>query len=209
MNISPNRGGDQGTLTVTIYGGLFGPTPTVTLTRDGESDIPGAYLEQVSNSNGGEVILVRFNLTDAARGTWDLELRRPDGGNASYPGALTVEEATYADIAFHISGDERARVDTACSNSVVIHNLTNNDVGISELRFYTPDGASFLGGFTYGDRNGQPAQHPAKRSVDEEGLRTYRSMIGELSSGITSSISWMVANVRESITMPPATCACP
>ncbi len=183
MNVSPNRGGDQGTLTVTIYGGLFGPSPTVTLTRDGESDIPGAYLEQVSNSNGGEVILVRFNLTDAVRGAWDLELRRSDGGNASYPGALTVEEATYADIAFYISGADRARVDTTCVGSVVIHNLTNNDVGISELRFYTPDGASFLGGFTYGDRNGQPAQHLAKRSVDENGLRTYRTMIGDLSSG--------------------------
>jgi hypothetical protein len=182
-HVNPPRGGDQGTLTVVVYGGLFGETPVVTLTREGEFDRPGEFLERLSSTVAGDTILVRFNLTDAARGAWDLELRRPDGGNARLTGALMVEEATYADAELHISGDDLARIDTLCTNAVVLSNLTNNDIGISDMWFNAPDGTSFQGGFVYGDRFGAAAVHPARRTVDESGRVTYRSMIGELAAG--------------------------
>ncbi len=84
--LSPNHNLDSAVVNCTIDGSDFDATPTVSLRKSGQADIPGTSVVWV---NGGQIACT-FNTAGAPLGTWDLRVANPDLNSATLPGAFRV-----------------------------------------------------------------------------------------------------------------------
>lgn len=89
QTIVPNRGGNAGTVSVTIRGGPFVAGATAELTRAGQPDL---VPDSVSVEQNGFALAATFNLTGAAPGTYNVVVTNPDGASATLSGGFTIEE---------------------------------------------------------------------------------------------------------------------
>jgi hypothetical protein len=90
-SVEPNRGGDTGSITTTIFGQGILPGATVKLARAGQPDIPGG--QTVVTADGFSVTTV-FDLTGKARGGYDVIVTNPDGTSRLLANGFAVEPAT-------------------------------------------------------------------------------------------------------------------
>jgi hypothetical protein len=86
--ITPNRGGDTGSVSVTILGVGFAQGATVKLALAGQPDIVGSPVN-VLQFQSGSAITTTFDLTGAALGAWDVVVTNPDGSSVTLPASFT------------------------------------------------------------------------------------------------------------------------
>ncbi|PYS58734.1 MAG: hypothetical protein DMF74_22955, partial [Acidobacteria bacterium] len=90
-SVEPNRGGDTGTITTTVFGQNILPGATVKLVRAGQPDIPGG--QSVVTADGYSVTTV-FDLTGKAQSGYDVIVTNPDGTSRLLANGFAVEPAT-------------------------------------------------------------------------------------------------------------------
>ena len=78
--------------------GFFG-TPTVKLKKSGQADIPASNV----NVSSATKITCRFNLDNAAPGTWNVFVQNPDGKSATRDNAFTVTTVPAASLAWYLA----------------------------------------------------------------------------------------------------------
>ena len=124
--VFPNKGGDTGKISVVIHGRALETGATATLRRAGEPDIVGdtgvAPVDQLT-------LPATFDLTGAARGSWDVVVTNPDGTFVTLHDGLTVEAGTGADVWVDVIGPSTATLGRPRTFNVVAGN--NGDVDAS------------------------------------------------------------------------------
>ena len=123
-HISPNRGGDNGGVTIRIFGQRFLPAATVKLTRSGQPDILGGL---VRVNETGTIMSAVFNLTGKARGTWSVVVTNPDGQAASLADAFTIEEGREQRIWADVVGRDVIRTPSAATYTAIVGNSGNTE----------------------------------------------------------------------------------
>lgn len=101
LSISPNRGGDTGSVSVHINGSGFSQSAAVKLVRVGQTDIVGAPITIGADRT---TINTTFNLTGKTRGGWDVVITNPDGTSQSIGDGFFVEEGRLERIWVDIFG---------------------------------------------------------------------------------------------------------
>lgn len=86
--ISPDKGGNTGSVTLTISGSSLDPNAEVKLTKTGEPDIIAAF---VTGSSNGTRLTAAFDLNGKTPGIWNLVVTNPGGDSATLPNAFTIE----------------------------------------------------------------------------------------------------------------------
>jgi hypothetical protein len=123
VNVTANHGGNSGVASIIVHGvGLF-PGLTCWLAR-GAQQISGTNLHVDPD---GTAFSVRFDLTNAALGAWDVVVRAADGTTVTLPGGFTVETVSPAKIAVYIVGRGQIRVGQPSSFDIVYYNTGNVD----------------------------------------------------------------------------------
>jgi hypothetical protein len=87
-SITPNVGGDAGSVTAIITGGAYPAGTTVSLVRSGHTDIVGTGVGVASD---GTSVTATFDLTGQSDGPWDVRVTRPDGASATLADGFTIE----------------------------------------------------------------------------------------------------------------------
>jgi hypothetical protein len=100
-NVTPDRGGDTGPVTVQVYGGGFLQGASVKLSRSGFSDIVG-IIPTVADS--GTKISATFDLSRKAQGTWTIVTTHPSEGSATMPNSFSIEPGTASQLWVDIVG---------------------------------------------------------------------------------------------------------
>ncbi|MBI2568927.1 MAG: hypothetical protein HYV63_18050 [Candidatus Schekmanbacteria bacterium] len=105
--ISPNRGGDTGSITafVTIAGISFQSGVSVKLVRSGQTDILAYPIGYLSPNR----VKATFDLLGKEQGSWDVVVTNPDGSTASLASAFTVEPGRDPTFSVVVLGPTRAR----------------------------------------------------------------------------------------------------
>ena len=103
----PNKGGNTGTVTVTITGTNLDPNAEVKLTKIGESDIVATSVTGLSD---GTRLTATFDLTSKTPGVWNMVTTNPGGQSASLPDAFTIEFSGEAKLWVEIIGKDQIRV---------------------------------------------------------------------------------------------------
>ena len=123
VNVTANRGGNNGVVSVVAHGvGLFAGLSTW-LAR-GAQQIPGTVLDL---SPDGSAFSVKFDLTGAALGAWDLVVRSTDGTTITLPAGFTVEAGRTPQIMVQIVGRSSIRVGQPSTFDIVFYNTGNTD----------------------------------------------------------------------------------
>jgi len=104
--ILPNKGGNTGQITTTVYGGGLVVGTKVTLKCSGQADISG---EQVVIGFQGRTIITTFNLKDKTPGTCDVVVTRPDGASVMLPRGLTIEQGGAPQVWVDVVGRNQIR----------------------------------------------------------------------------------------------------
>jgi hypothetical protein len=103
-SIVPQRAGNTGSATLSIFGSDIAPDATVELTRNGESAI---VANPLTIAAGGDVAYATFALDGAALGTWSVRVTNPDEEPAVLADALTIEAgrepAVWIDVIGHLT----------------------------------------------------------------------------------------------------------
>jgi len=86
-SVSPRRGGNAGSVTLTIPGAELDPSAHVSLTAPGQSDIV-AY--RVTGSGSGRLLIATFDLTGQPVGIRDVIVINPDGSTHRYAAAFEI-----------------------------------------------------------------------------------------------------------------------
>jgi hypothetical protein len=102
--ITPNHGGNTGTVTVRITGQALENGATVMLTGSG-SDIVGTNTALL---NPG-ILGTTFNVTNATPGTRDVVVSNPDGTSEALRGAFTVEQGGAPQLVVQLIGLDKIR----------------------------------------------------------------------------------------------------
>jgi hypothetical protein len=101
-SITPAKGGQGGTVTITLVGAGFSGTPTVTLLRAGQPDIVAT---DVTPDPTGEAMTATFDLSTAVVGAYEVIASLPEFDvSAALPEAFTVGEAEAANITDELIG---------------------------------------------------------------------------------------------------------
>jgi len=127
-SITPNHGGNTGSVTVEITGYGFEEGATVKLTRSGQEDIVAdSNFTFVNDSSKIETI---FNLLDAEIGYWDLSVVNPDNNEGIFYNGFEVEQG-FLNLYVDLIGVNTITVGTIKHYYLSIKNLGN--VNIDEL----------------------------------------------------------------------------
>ena len=126
--ISPDRGGNAGTVTVTINGSYLDPTAEVKLTKTGEVDIVAI---NVAGLPDGIRLKTTFDLTDKTPGIWDLVVSNGGEGTATYPNVFEIESGGEAELWVEIVGRNTIRIGRLQTFEIRYGNRGNvNAVGV-------------------------------------------------------------------------------
>ena len=116
--VAPSRGGDNGSVTVTVTGQSLDPAATVRLRRGGDQivGVPVPGPEDPSRR------VVTFDLTGATHGAWDLEVQNPDHAIASVSQSFLVVSGSEPWLSVEWNGPTKIRADRRKAFEL---NLTN------------------------------------------------------------------------------------
>ncbi|MEM2704751.1 MAG: hypothetical protein QXR45_16520 [Candidatus Bathyarchaeia archaeon] len=125
LSISPNYGGNTGTVTTKIRGMGFSHGAIPKLVRTGCADIIGLETIVIGTS----LINTKFNLTNAEQGIWNLTVALPDGTELSLENAFTIYLGGEPVICIDIIGREQIRVGQTGTYYIRVHNKGTIDSG--------------------------------------------------------------------------------
>lgn len=147
LRVSPDYGGNTGTVTVKIIGVGFSEGAVPRLVRNGYTDIVGEETTVVSMM----LITTTFNLTGAEQGMWDVVVTLPDGTELNLEDAFTILLGGEPVIYIEITGRSQIRVGQTGTYYVSIYNKgtidssdllvdLNVDEALKVMRVETMDG---------------------------------------------------------------------
>lgn len=122
--ITPDRGGNTGFVSATIYGNGFANNATVKLVRAGQPDIPAT---DVTISQNSAVARVRFNLAGQTPGIRDVVVTNPNNLSANLAGAFTVEAESSSQVWVDIVGRDEIRPGRPQTYYIFYGNRGNTD----------------------------------------------------------------------------------
>jgi hypothetical protein len=128
--ISPNSGGNESVVAVTINGANFQAGATVLLRRAGYSDIVATGVTFASAAQ----ITCQFDLAGAEPGSWDVVVTNPDLQTGTLPGAFTINPEL-EHFGFNIIGNQVAGVPFAVTITAYdrYNNLATDFTGTAAL----------------------------------------------------------------------------
>jgi uncharacterized protein (TIGR03437 family) len=106
--ILPNKGGNSGTVTPTLYGTGFVAGTSVKLKCSGQADILGENPTPLGNGFAASYAAT-FNLKDKTPGVCDVVVTRPDGASVTLPRGFVIEQEGQAQVWVDILGREVIR----------------------------------------------------------------------------------------------------
>jgi hypothetical protein len=130
QSVSPNTGGNTGSITVQAFGGGFLPGATAKLKRTGEPDITGT---NAAIANAGFTFDATFELAGKALGMWDLVVTNPGGTLATLSNAITVETTRAADVWVETLGHPFAKTEKPQLYTILYGNAGNVDANFVSL----------------------------------------------------------------------------
>lgn len=160
QNISPNKGGNTGTVTVTIAGGGFTDKMQVKLVR-GNKEITGT---NVIAREKGKVVYATFDLVNQELGTWDVVINSP-ANSGTLSNAFTVEQGTATNLGLQVAGQTAIRLGREQQFSLVITNNNNIDAKAVPVWLSVPNKATIV----FSD----PLFRPAESSFDYGTIPLY------------------------------------
>lgn len=123
--VSPDAGGNTGTVTVTIEGDNFQEGAEVKLTRSGESDI---LSNPVTVENPTTMTAV-LDLTGALPGSWDIVVINPDSEVGIFQSGFTIDSGGQPDVWVDILGRPIIRTGRQYTYTILYGNRGNVDAG--------------------------------------------------------------------------------
>jgi hypothetical protein len=129
-SLTPNKGGDTGSVTVTVFGANIRAGASVKLTRNGQVDINGTNKIVAVN---GSSISATFDLTGKAQGVWSVVVTNPDNATATLANAFTVEAGRGYEVWADIAGRFTMRTGYDQQFFVVFGNTGNTDAPAAKL----------------------------------------------------------------------------
>jgi hypothetical protein len=140
LTVSPKKGGDTGTVSISIVGNGFSNGATASLKRLGQADI---VADTVTISGGGTVMTARFNLLGKARGSWDVVITNPDNNAATLAGAFTIEAGTQPQAYVNVIGHSAIRIGSQTSFFINYGNSGDTDVYDVLIYLHVPRNVPF------------------------------------------------------------------
>lgn len=119
---SPNKGGKNAMVTMTLTGVGFAPGMDVRLKRNGQADILADELVQ----NTG-FMSAKFKFQNAMPGNWDVFVDFPGPATITFPEGLLIEDTTYAKIKVKLLSNWRMRTGVKNPMTVSVSNEGNAD----------------------------------------------------------------------------------
>lgn len=136
QRVHPERGGNGGNVTLTIWGAGFNENTTVRLVRGGREIV--GYNQ--GTAEGGKVLYAAFDLRDAALGGYDIVVTNP-GFTGTLPAAFTVAEAIAPSVSISITGRDIFRTGRVSQHRANYTNIGNNDLYMVPVTIVYPQGA--------------------------------------------------------------------
>ncbi|MCC6235200.1 MAG: putative Ig domain-containing protein, partial [Verrucomicrobiales bacterium] len=136
--VTPDTGGDSRYVTVTVRGAKFDPSATLKLVRPQIAEFaPISY--QVIDAT---TIVATFDLRNAARGLYDVQVTNPNGAQAIVPYRFLVEAAKPLDVTVGLGGPgdipiSRTGVSPALYQAGYL-SITNLDTPYAHVSFGVP-----------------------------------------------------------------------
>ena len=121
-SISPNRGGNNGKVTVAIFGARFGTNATVLLKRAGYSDVIAQTVTKINSTK----LKARFDLTAADLGGWTLVVSDPQYGETP-PQFFHIERGEASRLDLAVIGPDSIRVGGTARYVIAVRNNSNID----------------------------------------------------------------------------------
>jgi hypothetical protein len=144
----PNKGGDTGSVTATIYGTGFVDGASVKLVREGEPDIvasPSIFKDE-------NTLMATFDLKGKTRGNWDIVVTNPGDASTSLANGFTIEEGRSAQPWVYILGRSTYIVGRPYTFEVFYGNTGNIDaIGVPIFISGIPTNATVLPRFELTD----------------------------------------------------------
>lgn len=126
LNLSPDTGGNAGTVTVNVFGTGFLVGDTIKLTVSGQPDIIGS---NVAVRPSGTVLTASFDLTGVAPGPYSVVITQPDGTMRTVPKPFIIEQGGAADVWVDIVGWSKLRGGKPQTYYILYGNRGNVDTG--------------------------------------------------------------------------------
>ncbi len=135
--LTPDRGGDTGSVTTVITGEGIRPGATVLLRKSGQPDILGASTNIAATGTSVTTVL---NLVGKAQGAWDVVVINPNSVEATLPSAFTIEAGREANVWSDIVGRSKVAVFPPHDERyfVLYGNSGNVDADATLVRFDVP-----------------------------------------------------------------------
>ncbi len=134
-DLSLDRGGDGRFVTLAVEGARFAPDAVLRLTRPG---VAAFEPERIEVSRGTTITAV-FDLLDAPRGLYDIEVINPDGSMAVAPYRYLIERRIEAQVQMALGGPRVVEVGAAGTYSVSFANFGNTDAPYVHFTFGVPE----------------------------------------------------------------------
>ena len=135
--VSPNKGGNTGTVTVTISGANLDPSAQVKLVKSGLSDVVAQPVTGLAN---GTRLTATFDLTGQSAGARDLVVSNPSGGAANLTDGFEVVSGGEAKLWVEVAGPASVRAGRPAFFTVRYGNSGLNDAHDLVLRITVPSG---------------------------------------------------------------------
>jgi len=134
LSITPNRGGDIGSVAVSITGLGFQNGAMVKLTRAGQSDIVAQSVVHVQNF----LLTANLDLTGKTDGAWNVVVTNPDGTSATLNNGFTIETGIAPRVFADAIGRGLLHVGNPAELSFIYGNSGNIDAPASLFRLIIP-----------------------------------------------------------------------
>jgi len=142
--VSPQRVGNAGSVTLTIRGAGFYEGATVRLAREGQSEILPVEIAFISQS----LLRARFDLSGVEPGPYDVVFTNPGGQPATLSSAVTIEAGGEPELWLQLVGRDTIRAGRRQTFNVAFGNKGNVDaVGVPLWIAGMPKGSTIVPGF--------------------------------------------------------------
>jgi hypothetical protein len=124
VRVTPNIGGNIGSVAIIVSGNGFGDGATVKLTRAGQPDIIG---NPTQGDVGGTALATTLDLTGKSLGSWDVVVVNPDGTSKTLAGGFAIEEGRAPQLWVDVVGSTGVRIRRPTRFTVFFGNSGNVD----------------------------------------------------------------------------------
>jgi uncharacterized protein (TIGR03437 family) len=201
-SISPNKGGNTGTVTIVISGSSLDPNAQVKLTGSGFAEITSTVTTGLPD---GARLTTTFDLTGKPPGTLNLVVSNPSGGSAVSRNSFTIESGGEPKLWAEIVGMNQIRVGRAATFTIRYGNAGNIDARYPYLAIGLPWRVSHNVDVSWALPHTSPTPPPV-----QDALNTTLLDLPPLSAGSADSMTFTITPetagpimIRARITMDP------